>query len=337
MFIFLMIGLVFYGSRKYLYPLPLRRLAESHHIEIGVSVGAGYLNDIHYSQTLVREYTIITPENAMKFGIVSTAKDEYDFQEADRIVAFAQRNGLLVRGHTLVWSNQLPDWLITGHYSRDELMVILHDHITTLVTRYRGRVYAWDVVNEAFTNDGTLSQDSFWYQGIGPDYVELAFQWAHEGDPDALLFYNDVFGEDMGSKSDGIFALLVQLISQSVPIHGVGFEMHTGVGWSPSPKDVADNIQRLGELGLQVHITEMDVRIPTPSVSEDLYRQGQIFGDLFSACLSQTNCSAFVTWGLTDAVSWIPYYYPGWGSALLLDENYQPKPAYYAIQQCLLP
>lgn len=323
-------------GQKVLYPPTLRVLADQNHLYIGVAVSGWYLDDPKYARLLRREFNLLTPENAMKFGPLSPARGEYDFTEADRIVSFAEKYELQVRGHTLVWTNQLPSWLTEIAWSRDELLEILHEHITTVVGRYRGRIYAWDVVNEALSKDGTLASENFWLRGIGPEYIDLAFRWAHEADPQALLFYNEAFAEDMGAKSDGVYALVSDLLERGVPIHGVGMEMHTGVRWwSPSPEEIAANMQRLADLGLQVQITELDIRLPQPTRPEDLQEQAQRYANYLAICLQAVNCTAFVLWGLTDGVSWIPPLYPEWGSPLIFDAKYQPKPAYYAIYHLL--
>ena len=176
-------------------PTPsLRSLAQARGIAIGAAVGPQYLRDEPaYAETLGREFSMLTPENAMKFGLVHPDRDRYDFTDADYIVDFAEAHGMQVRGHNLVWHFQLPTWLTEGTWTRDELIAILHEHITTVVGHYRGRVAAWDVVNEAVGDDGSL-RDTIWLRGIGPEYVDMAFRWAHEADPDALLFYNDYAG-----------------------------------------------------------------------------------------------------------------------------------------------
>ena len=193
---------------------------------------------------------MLTPENAMKFGLVHPEPDRYDFADADYIVGFAEAHGMQVRGHNLVWHFQLPTWLTEGTWTRDELIDILHQHITTVVGHYRGRVAAWDVVNEAIADDGSL-RDTIWLRGIGPEYIDMAFRWAHEADPDALLFYNDYAGEGLGAKSDAIYALVQGLLERGVPINGVGLQMHVSLRWSPQPQDVAANMERLGALGLR--------------------------------------------------------------------------------------
>jgi endo-1,4-beta-xylanase len=313
----------------------LRRLAERRELVIGSAISGRQLRNQNYSSLLTREFNSITPENAMKFGPLSPAPGQYDFTEADLIVAFAEEHGMQVRGHTLVWTNQLPEWLTTNDYTQNEILELLHTHIQTVVERYRGKVLYWDVVNEALANDGSIATNNFWMEHLGPDYITLAFQWAHEADPNAMLFYNESYAEGKGQKADGVFTLVQNLLAQGVPIHGIGMEMHTGLGWSPKPEELAENMRKIAGLGLMVHITEMDVRIEEPVTVDELDQQAQIYAEILQTCLEATNCSGFTMWGLTDAVSWIPYIYPGTGTALIFDANYQPKPAYDAMIKVL--
>jgi len=249
---------------------PLRSLAEAHGILIGAAVDAEKLKrDAQYAETLSREFNILTPENAMKFDSVHPSRNEYDFSEPDAIVSFARANDMKVRGHTLVWHEALPSWIREGDFTPEEWRDILREHILTEAKHYKGQIYAWDVVNEAVEEDGSL-RDTVWLQGIGPEYLDLAFRWAHEADPEALLFYNDYGAEGLGSKSDAVYNLVKGLLERGVPIHGVGLQMHVSLEEPPNPQDVAANIKRLNDLGLEVHITEMDVRIREPATEEKL-------------------------------------------------------------------
>lgn len=315
---------------------PLRTLAQARGLLIGAAVDADALQtESTYREVLAREFNLVTPENALKFGPVHPERERYDFGPADAIVEFAEENGMLVRGHTLVWHSQLPDWLTEGEFTRAELMAILREHIRTVVGRYRGRIQAWDVVNEAIGDDGAL-RDTIWLQGIGPEYLDLAFQWAHEADPEARLFYNDYGAEGRGAKADAVYALARDLLARGVPIDGVGLQMHISADGRPPPARVAANIRRLGELGLQVQITEMDVRLREPAAEDDLARQAEVYRGQLQVCLQVEDCTAFVLWGYTDRHSWVPGLAPGWGSALIFDEEYRPKPAYRALQETLL-
>ena len=270
----------------------------------------------------------------MKFSVIHPQRDHYDFSQADALLAFAEAHGTQVNGHVLVWHQQLPDWLMQGNFSRDELKEILREHIHTLVTRYRGRVASWDVAAEAVTEDG-LPRETFWSRGIGADYLALAFRWAHEADPQARLRYNDYGGEGSGAKSDGIYDLVAALRWQGAPIHGVGLQMHVGIADAPDAADVRINMQRLAALGLQTDITEMDVMLKQPSNAAALRAQAGIYRAMLQACLAVAQCRSFSTWGATDRYSWIPEFFPGQGTALLFDEAYRPKPAYYSVRRVL--
>jgi endo-1,4-beta-xylanase len=313
----------------------LRASALQHGLLIGSAVSyPALIQDPLYSQTLSREFSILTPENAMKFDAIHPSQKVYDFSEADAIVTFAKQHGMQVRGHTLVWDQALPKWLTARNFNRDEMIGILKDHILTVVGHYRGQVAAWDVVNEAVADNGSL-RDSIWLRTIGPEYIEMAFAWAHEADPRAQLFYNDYGNQDLGGKSNAIYALMQGLIKRGVPINGVGFQMHLTLNGPPRSQDVVANMKRLGELGVDVHITEMDVRIPDASTAISLAPQAGVYREMLQACLSATNCNAFVLWGFTDRYSWIPHAFPGYGGGLIFDESYKPKPAYYALLAAL--
>jgi endo-1,4-beta-xylanase len=313
----------------------LRELAAANGIHFGAAVDVEVLQkDVRYAQLLAREFDLVTPENAMKFEVIHPERDQYDFTEADALVDFAEQHGMQVNGHVLVWDQQLPDWLAKGHFSRDELKTILHDHIRTLVSRYRGRVVSWDVAAEAVGEDGK-PRETFWSRGIGPDYLELAFRWAREADPDVHLRYNDYGGEGMGVKSQGIYDLVDRLVKEGVPIDGVGLQMHLEPDDAPDPKAVRDNMQRLAALGLETYITEMDVSLPMPERTADLATQTKLYRDMLQACLSVPQCRSFSTWGVTDRYSWIPEFFPGHGAALLFDRDYRPKPAYYGVRRLL--
>jgi endo-1,4-beta-xylanase len=315
----------------------LRRLADLHGLHIGAAVQSYMLlNDSQYAETIKREFNILTPEFEMKFDAVQPARGVYDFAAADRILAFAEENGMLVRGHALVWHSSLPDWIEDGEFSREEAIGILRDHIMTVVGRYRGHVYAWDVVNEAIDDSAQL-RDSVWLRWIGPEYIAMAFQWAHEADPDALLFYNDYGIDGLNDKSDAAYNLILNLLSEGVPIHGIGLQMHLRLDRDLPPESVLANMERFGEAGLDVHITEMDLRIADGegSLEERYQQQAEIYRSMLEVCLLADPCTAFVTWGFTDRYAFMRRFDPS-ESPLLFDEEYRPKPAYDALISLLL-
>jgi endo-1,4-beta-xylanase len=257
-------------------------------------------------------------------------------------VAFAQAHGMAVRGHTLVWHNQRPKWLTSGTFTSEQLFSILQDHIKTVVGHYAGKVYAWDVVNEAFETDGSLRK-TMWSNapGIGLEgtgYIEQALKWAHAADPKALLFYNDYNAETMNAKSDAIFKMALDLKARGVPLDGIGLQMHVGAK-PPSLDGMESNMKRIADLGLQVQITELDVKLLVDSsgaaTPELLETQAKVYHDIVALCVKNPRCTAIQTWGFTDKYSWIPGSSKGNGAALEFDANYQPKPAYHAIVEAM--
>lgn len=317
----------------------LRTLALRRGIRIGVAVAVKPLReDPLYAQTIREEFNAVTPENAMKWDAIRPTRERFDFADADAIVDFATANDMLVRGHTLIWHGQNPDWLKKGAFSDEELRAILREHIMTVVGRYRGRVAVWDVVNEAIDEDEpSLLRKSLWLRRLGPDYLAMAFRWAHEADPQARLFYNDTGGEGLGKQSDAIYQVLQKLVENGVPVHGVGLQMHVGMHDVPNLGDVTANMTRLAALGLEIHITEMDVQIQkgTGVAQYDYASQSVIYQTVTTACLRMSACKALVVWGLTDSLSWIPMWTKHADSPLLFDGDYNRKPAYYGIRKAL--
>lgn len=312
---------------------PLRELAAPRHLRIGTAVNPAALSNEDYAATLAREFNQVEPENAMKFGPIHPAEATYNFGPADQVAAFARTHGMALRGHTLVWHNQNPPWV--NDLSPERLANVMHDHIRTVVGHYAGQVYAWDVVNEAVQDDGT-ARKTVW--SADPEYIEHAFRWAHEADPKALLFYNDYSAEAMNGKSDAVYRMVRELRGRGVPINGVGMQMHFRKD-APPIEAIEANMKRLTDLGLEVQITELDVRLPTgdqgAAAPADLEAQAKIYGEIVAACRKFPKCTAIQTWGFTDRYSWIPRTYRGFGAALPFDAAFQPKPAYRAIAAAL--
>ncbi len=320
-------------------PDSLRALAERRALNVGAAVSPDLIgSELEYRRTLGSEFNMLTAENVMKWQPIHPARDRYSFCPADQLVAYARANGLKIRGHALVWHNQNPSWLTSGNFDRDELLEILRDHIFSVAGRFRGEITEWDVVNEAFEGDGSL-RDTIWLRGIGPEYIDLAFQWAHAADPSAKLFYNDYSIEVRNRKSDAVLQLLQGMLQRGIPVHGVGFQAHLGAeaGLRVGKQALLENMRRFGDLGLETNITEFDVRLRTPATPQDLSAQAEVYQDLIQACLEAGSCTSFVMWGFTDKYSWIPGFFTGYGAALPFDEDYQPKPAYEALIGALQP
>ncbi len=313
----------------------LAGLAAKHDLLFGTAFDANFATlEPGYRDILGSQFAVVTPGNSMKWDATQPSRTTFRYTNADAQVAYAEGRGMKIRGHTLVWHSQLPSWVSAGNWTKQQLMDILREHVQTVAARYKGRVYAWDVVNEPFEENGTRRQSVF-QRVIGDDYIALAFQWAHEADPDARLYLNEYNAEGLGAKSNAVYALAQQLVAAGVPIHGIGMQMHVTETFYPSTNDLLVNMRRIEDLGLDVDITEMDVRLQLPATQTKLAAQASIYRGVLDACLAARNCRAFTIWDFSDAHSWIPSTFPGFGAALIFDEEYRPKPAYWAIRSAL--
>ena len=311
---------------------------------IGAAVNSWTITS--HKDLIVKHFNSLTPENEMKFESLQPSPGKYTFERADAIVELAEKNGMLVRGHTLVWHSQTPAWVFRDENgrpaSREWLLKRMEEHITTVVSRYRGRVYAWDVVNEAVADGGGgyLRTDSPWYQIIGPDYIAQAFIFAHRADPEAKLFYNDYSAVDP-AKSDRIYRLLKELLDQGVPVHGVGIQGHWDI-YHPSARQVEAAIRKYASLGLEVQITELDLsvfawndrrRLGT-APKDRLRTQAGRYGELFEVFRRNKDVITGVTfWGVADDRTWKDNF-PVRGRKdwpLIFDEKHQPKAAFWEL------
>lgn len=321
----------------------LRQQADRAGMSVGAAVDPRRFSEPAYTSTLAREFNMLEAENVMKWGTIRPNQKTFNFNPGDQVVAFAQTHKMKVRGHTLLWSEYNPAWLTNGRFTPRQLRSMLKEHITKVMKHYAGQVFAWDVVNESFDANGKV-EPSIWYdspgiglKGEGTAYIEQAFRWARAADPKALLFYNDYDIEGINPKSDAVYEMVKDFKRRGVPIDGVGLQAHI---FDLSAKDLSSlsaNIRRFVALGVQVHITEMDVGLPVntdgnPLNDADLVRQADIYRQVATVCLQQPGCTALQTWGFTDKYTWIPSYTKGEkGAPLLFDRNFAPKPAYRAL------
>jgi endo-1,4-beta-xylanase len=318
---------------------------------IGVSVSAHNLQDTATVSLILKQFNSLTPENAMKMGPIHPEQNLYNWKDADAIVAFAQAHGLRVRGHNLCWHEQTPAWLFkdaNGNLvTKDTLLKRLKDHITTVVKRYKGKIYAWDVVNEAIDDDSTkFLRNSLWYKICGEDFIVKAFQYAHEADPHAVLFYND-YNTERPEKRERVYKLLKMLVDAKVPINAVGIQAHWSV-YEPSPQELTSTIKRFSSLGLKVQVTELDISIYPWEKSMRTKRPGE--ADAFSPELEKKQVDKYAEvfkifreykdaitgvtfWNISDKNTWLDTYpVPGRKNyPLLFDENLMPKKAYWKV------
>jgi endo-1,4-beta-xylanase len=317
-------------------PTALRDLADQHGIGIGAAVISDLLNEEHYADTLAKHFNMIVAEYEMKWNPIQLTPGVFDFSGGDKLVDFAQANGMQVRGHALVWHQVTPDWVTQGSWTDDELMDILKNHVTEVAQHYQGKIVAWDVVNEAISDQPPygLRGDSP-FSKLGQDYIDQAFIAAHMADPEALLFYNDYGVEGMNGKANSMYNMVKGMLERGVPLHGVGLQMHITTDGYPLNNRFEENVKRFTDLDLEVHITEADVRIRIPSSQRSRNLQAQVYHDLMAACLRNEKVTAFLTWGFTDNHSWVPDFFNGYGDALLFDDNYLEKQAYFGLQAAL--
>ena len=308
----------------------LRSLAEAKQRYFGTALTGGDLGNSSETSVAAAQFDMVTPGNEMKWDTTEPSNGSYNFGPGDQIVSFAQNHNMRVRGHNLVWHSQLPSWV--SNLPVNQVQGVMESHITTEATHYKGKVYAWDVINEPFNEDGTLRQDAF-FKAMGTGYLADAIRTAHAADPNAKLYINDYNIEGENAKSNALYSIAQSMVSQGVPLGGIGLESHFIVGQVPS--SMLANMQRFAALGLDVAVTELDDRIPLPASSANLQQQATDYRTVVTDCLSVSRCVGVSQWGVDDGHSWIPGTFPGYGAATFYDANYQPKPAYNATVTAL--
>ena len=330
------------------YYTTLREYADKNGTYIGTCVPVWKINVDNdkesRSSLIAKEYNMVVCENEMKFDAVEPSKGSFSFGDGDRLVNFAKRHNMRVRGHTLAWHSQVPSWLTsdgtknTNNFTRKQLLDILHNHIKNVVTHWKGKVAEWDVANEVLSDNqqtiysnpnGYDLRPSVWATGIGEDFLDSAFVWAHKYDPDAVLILNDYGVENKGwGKSEALYNLAMRLRNSGIPIHGVGLQAHMDAG-NVSAKAIDANIARFKEAGFECHITELDLGIDDASEA-NLQKQALDFYSLMHVAMKHENCKSLMIWGLSDDLTWRTGRRP-----LLFDSNLSRKPAYWAVHAAL--
>ncbi len=328
----------------------------------GAAINAAQITgqDTKGDALIAEQFDSISPENVLKWEVIHPQPGHYDFTLADQYVAFGQQHHMWIVGHNLVWHSQVPGWVFRDGkgnlLTRDALLERMHEHIATVVGRYKGRIQSWDVVNEALNEDGTLRQ-SLWEKIIGPDYIAKAFEYAHEADPAAQLTYND-YNLENPAKRDGAVALVKKLQAEGVPISCVGIQDHDSLSW-PTPEQEDAAISAFAALGVKVAISELDIDVlpaamsgPTADVSLNVASNPKLnpwpsrlpdsvqqqLADRYAALFRvyvkhRADISRVTFWGVTDGDSW-KNDWPVRGRTdypLLFDRNDQAKPAFYAV------
>lgn len=307
----------------------LKALAAQRGFYIGTSLQAKFLTrETDYAKIAAREFNVMTPEWEMLMCNIWPEPERYDFAFSDQLVQYAYANGMKIRGYALFSGNCVPNWMAGVTYSKAGASELLHNYVLAVVGRYRGLIWTWDVA------DQTIGKGSVWENMLGADYLKLVFQWAHQADPNALLFYNDTGIEVSNAKYQLVYDTLKGLKDKGVPINGVGMAYHLSY---PIPtKMMADAMKQFNDLGLMVQVTQFDMPAQYIANPNAMAQQAQAYGETLQTCLDAANCTAFVMWGFTDKHSWLADTFQNPNiDPLILDKDYQPKPAYAALYKAL--
>ena len=343
----------------------LRNLAAQRGLKIGSAVSLAGIDDIipTYMELLHRHFSLVVPENGGYMSDIRPSPDHWDFWGLDRVVAAAKESGQQVRGHTLIFGipsghdmfgggwTPTPAWVHEKEMSREEAIAVMQEYIETVMQRYAGTIDEWIVVNEPLGSqfgarrvNGVLLAPNVWFEKIGPDYIQLAFEHARRVDPDAKLIINDWGADFLGQdyhQHDRVgeyYRLVAYLIEQGTPIDGVGFQFHLEVGLDyPRVRAIVENFERYAALGLSTHITELDVRLRKPVTAAGLKRQAALFGNVFAAALASPSTEDVVLWGFTDLYSWITagISFRGYGTGTIMNRDLRPYPSFEAIRKRL--
>jgi len=328
-------------------PAPVLTLHSSAPFPIGSAIGSpGLKGNYLYRAVLISEFNSVTTDYELKFNWVEPQEGLYNYADGDFIVAFAMQNNMRVHAHNLIWHQALPNWVLTFQGDSAAWENLFKTHIQTEVTHYKGQVASWDVVNEALRDDnGTLrNQDvntgdgSLWRRNLGPDYIARAFQYAHEADPNALLFYNDYGQEWGGPKLDSIVALATNLKKRGIPIDGLGMQMHISINTDTAGITYA--LKKLAATGLKIHISELDIAVNPNNDANIVFTSAlqisqanmyQFIATTYRATVPPAQQYGITTWEFSDINSWIPSYFNRKDWPLPFDSLYKKKAAYYGL------
>ncbi|KAF6807249.1 Endo-1,4-beta-xylanase 5 [Colletotrichum sojae] len=304
----------------------------------GTATDTNLFNDAAYMGVLNRtgEFGLLVPENSQKWDATEAKQGEFRFEKADGVVGVARANGVMMRCHALTWHSQLPQFVSQETWTRETLTPVIEAHIANVVGHYKGQCYSWDVVNEALADDGSL-RDSVFSKTMGADFIPVSFAAAAAADPGAKLYYNDFSLEFNSKKTDGAVKIVSDLKTAGVRIDGVGLQAHFEVGKTPSAQTLSGVMKRFADLGVEVALTELDVRHnKLPSDDAAKQQQAKDYASVVKTCVDTKACVGVVVWEFTDKYSWIPSTFQGQGDACLFDNDMKEKPAYESVKAVLL-
>ncbi|KAI9068434.1 glycoside hydrolase family 10 protein [Trametes sanguinea] len=301
----------------------------AHKLYFGTATNNNELNDTRYFALLddIRMFGQLTPAKGMKWLETEPERGVFTFAQGDQIADLARQSGKVLRGHNCVWYNSLPGWVTNATWTAPELAEVVQEHCFTIVKHWQGQI--WDVINEPFNDDGTW-RETLWYNTLNTTYIPLALHAARRADPHAKLYINEYNITGTGPKATSMKTLIKELKRAGVPIDGVGVQAHETVGEVPT--DIRRNLEEFVALGVEVAITELDVKFFTvPPTEAGLEQQWRDYETIVGACAAVAGCVGVTVWDFTDKYSWIPGTFPGSGDACPWDDNLEKKPAYYGI------
>ncbi|RYO98088.1 hypothetical protein DL764_007189 [Monosporascus ibericus] len=276
------------------------------------------------------EFGQTTPTNGQKWLFTEPEQGVFNFTEGDIVASIAEENGQLLRCHALVWHSQLAPWVEETTWTPEALRGVIVEHVTRVMEHYKGQCYAWDVVNEALEEDGTY-RESIFYQVLGDEYIKLAFKTAAEVEPDVKLYYNDYNLESPGPKADGVLRIVRMLQDEGIKVDGVGMQAHFRAHDAPTLDEQLAVMKSYAALGVEVAVTELDVRIQLPVNETSLAWQAEAYKNTAIACMRVRECVGITLWDFYDPFSWVPYVFEGEGAPLLWFEDFSKHPAYFSV------
>ncbi len=319
---------------------PLKDLAAGHNIKLGSRVVSERVNDRIYPGLITAQFDYFGIFAETHYDDLHPAPDVYDFKELDKLVGFAEEREKPVQMFHLLWGegNHLPGWLKNGNYSKEQINELNRDHITKVAGHYKGRVESWSVVNEAFTRDQHVYGLRDWFAdnlGGGTQYIDDAYTWAREADPNAKLLLNDFNNEVENKVSNAMYNYMKDAKARGVPIDGLGMQMHINAANPPKKDDVIKNMQRFGEIGVPTYVTEFDINLNSVKGSSEYNRrlEAQITYDMVRACIESKSCVSFTEFGTTDKNDYFKKLTGADSHSFLLDSRFRPKPSFHSFRQ----
>ncbi|ORY63158.1 glycoside hydrolase superfamily [Pseudomassariella vexata] len=302
----------------------------------GTATDTGELGNTTYYSILTNtsEFGQLVPSNGQKWIFTEPLQGVFNFTEGHIVTDITQKTGQLLRCHNLVWHSQLAPWVENTTWTAETLAPMLEEHVFREAREWKGKCYAWDVVNEALDEDGSF-RESVFFDILGPEFIKIAFRAAARADPGAKLYYNDYNIESPGNKSAAARTIVKMLQDDGIKVDGVGLQSHFVVGSTPSIDEQIETMRGYADLGVEVAITELDIRLDLPANTSNLAQQKEDYKKTVGACMQVKECIGITVWDFWDPVSWVPSVFEGQGAATLYFDNFTKHPAYYGVVEAL--